>query len=153
MRATNKFIRQNSRAGGLLHEYASLAPRERVALLRTGLSTEIVDELAEAMGVSKSTLCGWLNLPTRTAQRPSMRLPLRASERLLGLIRLIAEVEQIVNQSGDSRGFYAARWMSDWLNRPHPALGGDIPMEYLDLSEGRELLNDLLRQLQSGVYV
>lgn len=42
---------------------------------------------------------------------------------------------------------------SDWLSRPHPALGGDIPREYLALAEGRELLTDLLPQLQSGAYI
>jgi uncharacterized protein (DUF2384 family) len=49
-------------------------------------------------------------------------------------------------------GFSAARWVAEWLQRPHPALGGRRPGELMDTADGRELLTDLLARQQSGAY-
>jgi uncharacterized protein (DUF2384 family) len=45
------------------------------------------------------------------------------SERVLGIETLIGMVQAMVEQSGDPAGFDAARWVSDWLSKPLPALG------------------------------
>lgn len=69
--------------------------------------------------------------------------------------RLLAQVEQIVRESGDperARGFDAATWLAGWLDSPAPALGGRAPAEYLHTPDGVDLVSRLLGAQQSGAY-
>lgn len=69
--------------------------------------------------------------------------------------RLLAEVEQIVRESGDpsrTPGFDAATWLAAWLATPMPVLGGRTPAEHLETAEGVERVSRLLRAQQSGAY-
>lgn len=65
---------------------------------------------------------------------------------------LLRTVEAIVAESGEPAGFNAVVWLDDWLHHPLLALGGRLPVEYLDSDEGYRLLVQLLRQMQSGTY-
>jgi uncharacterized protein (DUF2384 family) len=69
--------------------------------------------------------------------------------------RLLAQVEQIVRESGDAeraRDFDAAAWLSAWLISPMPVLGDRAPIEYLKTRDGTELVSRLLAAQQSGAY-
>lgn len=74
------------------------------------------------------------------------------SERVLGVASLIGKVQAMVEESGDPAGFNAARWLTDWLSQPLPALGGATPASYLDTFEGQKLVAELLSMSQSGAY-
>ena len=74
------------------------------------------------------------------------------SERLVGLAKLIGQVETIVKQSGKPVGFKPAKWFSEWIEQPAAALGGHMPADLLDTSDGREAVAKLLAQMQSGAY-
>jgi len=74
------------------------------------------------------------------------------SERVLGLAKLVGQVQVMVEQSGDVRGFNANHWFANWIDTPVPALGGHRPCEYLDTAEGRDLVSGLLAKMQSGAY-
>jgi hypothetical protein len=65
---------------------------------------------------------------------------------------LIAQVQTMVEESGNPNGFDAARWVQEWLQKPLPALGGKRPVEYTSTQEGRELVGRLLAMAQSGAY-
>ena len=80
------------------------------------------------------------------------RLPPTDSERVLCVARLVAQIQNIVNESGNPLGFDAAAWMSRWLNEPLPALGGVSPLDLLDTMEGQALVSNTLAQIQSGAY-
>jgi len=82
--------------------------------------------------------------------RKPLNLP--ESERLLGVRQLVDQVQQMVEQSGDPKGFNASEWVDQWLEQSLPALGGKSPAEYMDTEAGRELVSQLLRQAQSGSY-
>jgi uncharacterized protein (DUF2384 family) len=58
----------------------------------------------------------------------------------------------MVEQSGNPAGFDAARWLSNWLSKPLPALGSETPASYMDTFEGQRLVADLLSMGQSGAY-
>ena len=65
---------------------------------------------------------------------------------------LIGMVQTMVEQSGEPAGFNAARWVSDWLTSPLPALAGATPASYMDTFEGQKLVAELLSMSQSGAY-
>jgi putative toxin-antitoxin system antitoxin component (TIGR02293 family) len=84
--------------------------------------------------------------------RQRRRLNQDESERVVGVARLIGQVEQMVRESGDLEGFDAARWVAAWLQRSVPALGGSRPGDLMDTAEGREIVSSLVAQMQSGAY-
>jgi uncharacterized protein (DUF2384 family) len=73
-------------------------------------------------------------------------------ERRRAVKMLIAQVQTMVEESGNPNGFDAARWVREWLQKPLPALGGKRPVEYMSTQEGRELVGRLLAMAQSGAY-
>lgn len=44
--------------------------------------------------------------------------------RMLGIASLIAQIQTMIEESGDPLGFDAENWVARWLDRPLPALGG-----------------------------
>ncbi|MFN3458076.1 MAG: antitoxin Xre/MbcA/ParS toxin-binding domain-containing protein [Novosphingobium sp.] len=65
---------------------------------------------------------------------------------------LIGQVEAIVAESGDPKGFDAPEWLSRWLREPLPALGGTPPVALLDTMEGQAMVAEALARIQSGAY-
>lgn len=74
------------------------------------------------------------------------------ADRVLGVEALIGMVQTMVDQSGDPTGFDAARWVSEWIIAPLPALAGETPASYMDTFEGQKLVAELLSMSQSGAY-
>ena len=74
------------------------------------------------------------------------------AERVIGMQRLIGQVQAMIAESGDGEEFDAGRWLGEWIDQPLPALGGRRPAEYLGDSAGREWVSQLLRQIQAGVF-
>jgi len=129
---------------------------DRIRLLRQGVPASWVRHTEEATALSRSTLCALLGLKLSTINRKlnhQLRLSPDESERLMGLQRLIGEVEAVVRDCGESEGFAAGRWLASWLQRPNQALGGASPANFLDTSEGREQLGRLIGAQRSGAYV
>jgi putative toxin-antitoxin system antitoxin component (TIGR02293 family) len=74
------------------------------------------------------------------------------SERVIGMAKLVGQLEAIVEESGEAEGFDAAAWMSRWLREPVPALGGARPIDLMDTMEGQALVATTLSQIESGAY-
>lgn len=130
-------------------------PQARIALIRAGIPAASVGNLCARMGMSKELLLSSLGLSRATIsrkERDAGTLTKDESERVLGVEVLIDLVRTMVGQSGDPAGFDAARWVSGWLSRPLPALGGQTPASYLDTFEGQRLVAGLLAASQSGAY-
>lgn len=131
------------------------APIERVRLIRNGVSAIALVKTGKAMGIPNEQLFETLRFPRATVARKISRhevLSPEFSERVIGLQKLIGQVESMVAESGDTSGFDPARWVANWLNTPCPALGGAKPAEYMDTTEGQELVSNLLSMMQSGAY-
>ena len=73
-------------------------------------------------------------------------------ERVVGLARLVGQVEAMVQEGGDSAGFDAALWLAQWLREPVAALGGERPIDLLDTMEGQALVSATLARMESGAY-
>lgn len=135
--------------------YYRANPLDRIAIIRGRVPAAYVLALTESMQIPKERLYGTLNLARATVDRKiqkRQRLSQEESERILAVVRLIGQVDSMVQESGDPHGFDAPRWAAEWLQRPHPALGGRTPGELLDTADGRSLVADLLAQQQSSAY-
>jgi hypothetical protein len=128
---------------------------ERCRLVEGGLPLSVVTQLAEDTGVTQSQLTEWLRISAEFYGhqiRGERSLPSTPSERVLGLVRLVGQIETIARESGDPQGVDAPRWMAAWLAQRTPALGGRIPAEIVWLADGREMLSNILGTMASGAY-
>ena len=141
-----------------LTDYATLyqaAPLEHIHYIRDGIDALEVSVLAERMGITKEQLVTSLGIPRATLNRKAKAqqlVSIEQGERVIGMAKLIGQVEMMVRQSGNPDGFDAAHWLGDWLARPNPALHGRRPSELMDTAAGQALVSSLLAQAQSGAY-
>jgi len=128
---------------------------ERIEMIRRGVPATTLNDIVRKMDVSKDSLYVTLRFPASTMDRKIRQndtLSSEHTERLLGLERLIGQVEVMLIESGHDKKFDASRWVGAWLERPIPALGGSKPADYMDTIEGQEFISRLLAQSQSGAY-
>lgn len=126
-----------------------------VAVIREGIPTSFLKQMATDMAVPQERIYEALGLPRATIGRKAKEGKLMSpgeTERALALARLIGQAEEIVERSGNPEGFDAARWVAAWLLQPNPALEGKRPAEWMDTALGRELVSDTLARLESGAY-
>jgi putative toxin-antitoxin system antitoxin component (TIGR02293 family) len=145
-------VLQRKRSLGSLY---AVAPMGRVDLVKQGVPPEALGLLAADMGITKERLYATLGVPRATMERKmrqGRRLNQDESERVVGVARLVGQVEHMVRESGDPEGFDAPRWVAAWLERPLAALGGARPGELMDTAEGRDIVSSLVAQMQSGTY-
>jgi putative toxin-antitoxin system antitoxin component (TIGR02293 family) len=130
-------------------------PMEHIALVREGIPAAMLPVVASEMAITRDRLYRTIGVPRATMDRKirsRQRLSPDESERLLGIARLVGQVDAMVRESGELEGFDAARWLAEWLETPLAALGGEAPASLMDTAEGRRVVSDLLSQIQSGAY-
>lgn len=130
-------------------------PVDRIEMIKAGVRAIEAKRLFEALSISQGAAFAALKLSAATVNRKAARgqkLSSDESERVLGIARLIGQVEAMVEESGTAEGFDAAHWISRWLEEPVPALGGRRPLDLLDTMEGQALVADTLARMQSGAY-
>lgn len=123
--------------------------------IRKGVSARSVEAVAGLLHLPADRMAHLLGIPASTARRKARLDGVLApdqGERVVGLQRLIGQVQAMVDEGGDPEGFDAGAWTSAWLNEPHPALGGAKPVEYLDTLTGQQILSDLLARNITGAY-
>lgn len=131
------------------------SPVFRVEVVKTGVSPRVFQTLALDMNLDQNAVFQLLGVPRATVNRKlraGKPLDVSSSERALGLVRLVGQVKQMVEESGNADGFDAPTWVGQWLDRPLPALGGKTPGEFMDTTPGQELVSHLLAQAQSSAY-
>jgi putative toxin-antitoxin system antitoxin component (TIGR02293 family) len=132
-----------------------VGPMERVQIVKEGVPARLLALIAEDMAITKDKLYDTLGMARATANRKLRDRSLLSqdeSERALGIARLIGQVSTVVQESGTTEGFDAAQWVAEWLDQPHPVLGGRRPAEFMDTSDGRGIVFDLIAKTQSGAY-
>lgn len=131
------------------------SPVEVIALVRQGVPAERLIEIGACLHRSKEWLFRTLKLPRSTMDhkiRQHERLSPDHSERVVGLERLIGQVQAMVEDSDATADFSAGRWVGQWLDRPVPVLGGAKPADFMDTLQGQALVSRLLAQSQAGVF-
>ena len=140
------------------HDFAGLyaaSPMDQVAVVKGGIAATEVARLADALKTPRESLYRWIGLPRQTVARKAKEdkdLSPQEGERLLGVAKLVGQVETMVRESGDPTGFDAAAWMAQWLEQPLTALGGRRPAELMDTSAGQGIVSQLLARSQSSAY-
>lgn len=141
-----------------INDYLTLyhaPPLERISFIKHGVDAYDVYVLARNMGTSQDNLMVTLGLPRSTIIRKAKgkaRLSAEQSERVIGMARLVGQVEAMVAESGNPEGFNAAHWVNEWLDQPNPALDQRRPAEFMDTVAGQEFVAALLAKAQSGAY-
>lgn len=128
---------------------------ERIGIVKRGMPATTVEAMAKRMTVSKERLVTTLGLARATVDRKARdnkALSADDSARLLGMARLVGQVQQMVAESGDPKGFDAAAWVAQWLDSPLPALGGQKPAAFMDTADGQALVSTLVTRMQTGAY-
>lgn len=131
------------------------SPAEVIKIVRQGVPAERLIEIGACLHRSKEWLFRTLKLPRSTMDhkiRQHERLSPEHSERVVGLERLIGQVQAMVEDTKAAPDFNACRWVGQWLDRPVPALGGAKPADFMDTLQGQALVSRLLTQSQAGVF-
>lgn len=130
-------------------------PIERIEMAKAGLSAVAAKRILADLHMPYAQ-AGWLvHVPVSTLNKKVKNEEVfgtDASERFLGLAKLIGQVQAMVEESGETEGFDAKAWTARWLNEPLPALGGAAPVELMDTMEGQALVSATLARMQSGAY-
>ncbi|HET8638084.1 MAG TPA: antitoxin Xre/MbcA/ParS toxin-binding domain-containing protein [Acidobacteriaceae bacterium] len=86
-------------------------------------------------------------IPRRTLQHRRSRrekLTVEESDRVIRTIRVLSLAESI----------YGSRDRAlSWLRRPHPRLGGRVPLSLLNTDTGSRIVEELLTQIEEGMFV
>lgn len=133
-----------------------LAPAvDLVRMVEAGIQVAAINTLADDMQIGSVRLLETLGLPRSTITRKAKlkaNLNTTESERVLGMMRLVGQVEQMVAESGNPQGFDASTWVADWLEQPLSSLGGKTPASFMNTTTGQKLVSSLLSQAQSGAF-
>jgi putative toxin-antitoxin system antitoxin component (TIGR02293 family) len=151
---THRHMYSSSHGFHFLEIYCAARP-ERLELIKAGIPANTVTLLADKLHTSKERLMTTLGFSRSTIMRRiqnNQDLSMDQAERVVGLAKLVGQVQKMIAESGDATGFDAAQWVSEWLESNNPALGNRKPAEYMDTGEGQEIVSSLLAQMQSGAY-
>lgn len=130
-------------------------PVERIDMIKSGIPASEAKRILSKVAVNQAVGYRALDISPATMNRKVKdkgRLPPAESERVLGVARLVGQIQAIVEESGNPEGFDAAAWLSRWLSEPLPALGGVRPLDMLDTIEGQSLVSASLARLQGAAY-
>jgi putative toxin-antitoxin system antitoxin component (TIGR02293 family) len=131
------------------------SPLERIRMIKRGVRASEAKRIIADLAIGQGAALKALNLSPATVNKKAKQgqtLSPDESERVIGIARLVGQLEALIEESGMASGFDAPAWMSRWLNDPLPALGGDRPIDLMDTMEGQALVSTTLAKLQSGAY-
>ncbi|HEY1750250.1 MAG TPA: antitoxin Xre/MbcA/ParS toxin-binding domain-containing protein [Caulobacteraceae bacterium] len=131
------------------------APLDRIKLVKSRLPASQAKKIIGDLPMPSASASRALNVSVSTLNRKTKNretLTQDESERILGLAKLIGQVQAMVEDSGDPAGFDARAWTARWLTEPLPALGGVRPLDLMDTMEGQSLVAETLARIQSGAY-
>lgn len=133
-----------------LWRFAGLPAERGIELthfLRQGLSIEVLDNIQEWSGMSKTELLRISGINERNvSRRKSAGKPLNAdeSERVARLVRVLDAAVRLFN--GDITA------ANDWLNHTVKGLGHIRPIELIATESGALEVIDLIGRLEHGVF-
>lgn len=132
-----------------------LEPLQVIEAVKSNLPVQTLANVAARMGITSELLCKTLGLRRTTTERRVREdkvLTPGEGSLLLGIARLVGQVQVMVEESGRTEGFDAPQCVAKWLEEPMPALNGRRPAEYMDTPEGQAIVANLVARAQSGTY-
>ncbi|WP_081497631.1 antitoxin Xre/MbcA/ParS toxin-binding domain-containing protein [Caulobacter sp. AP07] len=128
---------------------------DRLWIIRAGIKASLAKRIVDDLDMPVALTYKALHIPiSMTNRKATADAVLRSDEgeRMLGLAKLVGQVEAMAQGMEEVEGFDARAWTSRWLREPVPALGGATPLDYMDTMEGQALVSDTLARIQSGAY-
>ncbi|MBZ5570449.1 MAG: DUF2384 domain-containing protein [Acidobacteriia bacterium] len=119
--------------------------QELLDLIERQLSASSIKRLL-ALGITRQEVDA-LVIPLRTLQHRRSRrekLTVEESDRVLRMMRVLSQAESLY----ESRERALA-----WLRRPNPRLWGRAPLELLKTDAGSRIVEELLVQIDEGMFV
>ena len=151
-------VRRKAKGGVTSFSYLGLyrsAPSDRIALIKGGLEASDANIIITYISGSKNEALRAVDISHATMNRwvkAHAKLPPAESERILGVGRLVGQIQAMVEESGNPKGFDARAWLTRWLSEPLAALGGACPRDLLDTIEGQRMVSEALARMRSGAY-
>jgi putative toxin-antitoxin system antitoxin component (TIGR02293 family) len=126
-------------------EVAYGTPKTLVDKLREGFPIEEFHALQELMKLPEEELGKNLGISPATLHRrkKSGRLETPESERIVRLARLFGLTMEVLETESAAR---------DWLKAENPGTAGESPLAYADTEYGARKVENLLGQLDHGVF-
>lgn len=127
--------------------WATFNNERALQILKRGISSRVIDPLADYLDVGKGDLAGMLDLDRTTALRRASKdqpLPKHSAENVLRLLELKDMASDTFESEDDAIG---------WLRRPHPLLDGESPLESAATSFGSRRVKDILVAIKYGGVV
>lgn len=125
--------------------------------VEAGVPTDVVKLIAKATGVSVSAIMGLAGVSQTTFVRneaANKPLPDVAGHRIMGYLRLLATLRNMLDESGDPeqmKHFDLEGWFAHWVNEKLPELGGKTPADMLRNPEGQRALEQVLERMRGGL--
>lgn len=155
IKSNNRFVEVHQRYLLDFQEVYSSSMFSLVEATKAGVSPKMLNVLSSELGMPKEGMAERLGLASSTVRNKTATSKLLStddSEKVIGMSRLIGQVQAMVNEAGNPEGFDAAAWLANWMEQGLPALGGRKPSEYMDTAVGQALVSQLLDQIRSGAY-
>ena len=149
--------RRNKGVDAYVRAISAASPMEIVAIERQGVQGAFIKDLSKRMDLATSRIFAILGVPKATAEKKAAAGELvtgRGGQAAVGMIKLLGIAQGIVENStaSQAKGFDAAKWLGQWIERPQPSLGGRKPADLIDTPTGVEVVARLLGSIESGAY-
>jgi len=119
--------------------------QDLVDIVEQQLPTSSINRLL-ALGVTRTEVSSVV-IPSRTLQHRRSRrekLTVEESDRVLRMMRALSQAEEV----------YETRERAlQWLRRANPRLGNRTPLELLKTDAGSRIVEELLVQIDEGIFV
>ena len=140
-----------------VYRVASATPLELIEAERAGVAGRFLKDVSRRMDLPATRLFAMAGVPKATAEKKAAsgeRVSGRAGQAALGIARLLAKAQSIVDNSTSvsAKDFNTAEWLGRWLETPQPSLGGRKPGDLIDTPTGLEVVSRLLGALENGAY-
>ena len=133
------------------------SPMDIIEIERIGVDGGFLKDLSKRMNMPASRVFTILGVPRATGEAKAAKgemLTGTGGQATVGFIKLLGIAQEMVNNSTAeaAKGFDAAKWLGQWIERPQPSLGGRKPADLIDTRTGIEVVARLLGAIESGAY-
>jgi len=114
-------------------------------LVEDGLPSKFFDQLVQNLNISAKMLCGIVSINARTLNRRKTegKFNREESDRIMRIHLLFQFAKKVLGDNQEA---------ASWLNTPQLALNRQIPLELASTEIGSREVEDLLGQIQHGIF-
>ena len=140
-----------------VRRFAKATPMEIVEIERQGVRGSFIKDLARRLEIPTSRMFGILGVPKATAEKKAAAGEMvrgSGGQAAIAMVKLLVIAGEILANSTapEAKGFDAAKWLGQWIERPQPSLGGRRAADLIDTPTGVDVVARLLGSIASGAY-